>query len=140
YEAQSVQLDRLTQQLQQNMTVLVNQRERELMQYSNRLAQANPINRVKQAQQQMTYLQERLQQHMQSYLDNQQRRLQQAITSLDLLSPLKTMGRGFTYTTQEDQVIRSVKDLQEKEMTVHFVDGTVKAAVLEINAVNEGEE
>lgn len=137
YEAQSVQLDRLTQQLQQNMTVLVNQRERELMQYSNRLAQANPINRVKQAQQQMSYLQERLQQQMQGYLENQQRRVQQAITSLDLLSPLKTMGRGFTYTTQDNQVVRSVDDLQEKEMTVHFVDGTVKAAILEID---KGEE
>jgi exodeoxyribonuclease VII large subunit len=137
YEAQSIQLDRLTQQLQQNMTVLVNQRERELMQYSNRLAQANPINRVRQAQQQMTYLQERLQQQMQGYLENQQRRVQQAITSLDLLSPLKTMGRGFTYTTQDEQVVRSVNDLQEKEMTVHFVDGTVKAAILEIE---KGEE
>ena len=70
-------------------------------------------------------------------MENQQRRVQQAITSLDLLSPLKTMGRGFTYTTQDEQVVRSVNDLQEKEMTVHFVDGTVKAAILEIE---KGEE
>lgn len=63
--------------------------------------------------------------------------MQQAITSLDLLSPLKTMGRGFTYTTQKDHVIRSVKDLKEKEIAVHFVDGTVKASILEIE---EGEE
>jgi exodeoxyribonuclease VII large subunit len=47
------------------------------------------------------------------------------------------MGRGFTYTTQDEQVVRSVNDLQEKEMTVHFVDGTVKAAILEIE---KGEE
>ena len=85
----------------------------------------------------MNYLQERLQQQMQGYLENQQRRVQQAITSLDLLSPLKTMGRGFTYTTQDEQVVRSVNDLQEKEMTVHFVDGTVKAAILKIE---KGEE
>ena len=74
---------------------------------------------------------------MQGYLEKQQRRVQQAITSLDLLSPLKTMGRGFTYTTQDEQVVRSVNDLQEKEMTVHFVDGTVKAAILKIE---KGEE
>ena len=80
----------------------------------------------------MIYLQERLQQQMQGYLESKQRRVQQAITSLDLLSPLKTMGRGFTYTTQEEHVIRSVKALKEKEMTVHFVDGTVKASILEI--------
>lgn len=42
------------------------------------------------------------------------------------------MGRGFTYTTQDDQVIRSVKNLKEKEMVVHFVDGNVKASILEI--------
>ena len=47
------------------------------------------------------------------------------------------MGRGFTYTTQDEQVVRSVNDLQEKEMTVHFVDGTVKAAILKIE---KGEE
>ena len=105
--------------------------------YHTRLAQANPVSRVKQAQQQQTYLQERLQQQMQAYLEMQQRRVQQAITSLDLLSPLKTMGRGFTYTTQEDQVIRTVKDLKEADVTIHFVDGTVKAAILEIDEVKE---
>ena len=47
------------------------------------------------------------------------------------------MGRGFTYTTQDDQVIRSVTDLTEKELTIHFVDGSVKASILEIQKEQE---
>ncbi|MBO1308286.1 exodeoxyribonuclease VII large subunit [Enterococcus sp. 669A] len=138
YEAQSIQLDRLTQRLQQETTVLVNQREKQLLQVIGRFEQATPLNRVKNTQQQVDYLTNRLQQQMTVLMENKGQKMAHAIASLDLLSPLKIMGRGYTYTTQENQVIRSVKELTEKELTIHFVDGTVQSTIDKI--VEKGEK
>ncbi len=138
YEAQSIQLDRLTQRLQQETTVLVNQREKQLLQVIGRFEQATPLNRVRNTQQQVDYLTNRLQQQMTVLMENKGQKMAHAIASLDLLSPLKIMGRGYTYTTQENQVIRSVKELTEKELTIHFVDGTVQSTIDKI--VEKGEK
>lgn len=133
YEAQSIQLDRLTENLQQSTANLIRQKERDFSQISNRLLQATPKNRVTTNQQQLQFLKQRLTQQMQLQLKNKQQQFQQAITSLDLLSPLKTMSRGFTYTTKEEKVLRSVKELQIKDqVTIHFTDGIVTSQVEEI--------
>lgn len=138
YEAQSVQLDRLTQQLQQEAALLINQREKELVQKINSLEKAAPLNRVKSTQQQIVYLNKQLGQQVVTILEQKEQKMKHAIASLDLLSPLKIMGRGYTYTTQDDQVIRSVNDLREKNLTVHFADGTVQTTINKI--IKKGEE
>ncbi|MGM0215562.1 exodeoxyribonuclease VII large subunit [Enterococcus sp. AZ109] len=137
YEAQSIQLDRLTQQLQQETSLLVNQQEKLLLQTIGKLKQATPLNRVRTSQQQLDYLTNRLRQQMSAFMEQKEQKMRHAIASLDLLSPLKIMGRGYTYTTQNDQVVRSVNELKENEVMVHFVDGTVQATVNKI--VKKGE-
>ena len=66
-------------------------------------------------------------------MKQQQQRFAQAVQSLDLLSPLKIMGRGYSYTTLNDQVVkvspRFIKDL----LTIHYQDGIVKGQVQEID-------
>ena len=57
----------------------------------------------------------------------------QALVSLDLLSPLKTMQRGFSYTTVDEQVVKSVEQLAPNQViTVHYADGTIQAQVQSI--------
>ncbi|GCF93980.1 exodeoxyribonuclease 7 large subunit [Enterococcus florum] len=130
YEAQSIQVDRLNQRLQQNMLMLVNQRDRELTQLANRLGKATPINQVLQNQQQIAYLASRLTQQMDIYMKEKEQKLQHAIGSLDLLSPLKIMGRGYAYTTKGDQVIRLVNQLSSNDkVTIHFSDGAAEATI-----------
>ncbi len=46
-------------------------------------------------------------------MKQQQQRFAQAVQSLDLLSPLKIMGRGYSYTTLNDQVVKSVSELHQ---------------------------
>lgn len=138
YEAQSIQLDRLTQQLQQEATSLVNKREKELLQKISSLEKAAPLSRVQSTQQQITYLNDRLKKQIKIIMEQKEQMMRHAIASLDLLSPLKIMGRGYTYTTQNDYVIRSVNDLSEKKLTVHFVDGTVHTTINKI--IKKGEE
>lgn len=138
YEAQSIQLDRLIQKLQQETTKSVNQREKELLQTISRFEKVTPLNRVQNTQQQIDYLTNRLNQQMSVFMEQKEQSIKNAITSLDLLSPLKIMGRGYTYTTQDNQVIRSVDELRERDLTIHFIDGTVKATIDKV--IKKGEE
>ena len=50
--------------------------------------------------------------------------------SLDLLSPLKIMSRGYTYTTRNGDVVASVKELHSGDkLKVNFSDGYAEAEV-----------
>ena len=40
------------------------------------------------------------------------------------------MGRGYSYTTKEERVIKSVAELSTDDtVTIHYADGTIEAAV-----------
>ncbi|MFZ2847909.1 MAG: exodeoxyribonuclease VII large subunit, partial [Trichococcus flocculiformis] len=56
-----------------------------------------------------------------------------AMQSLDLLSPLKIMSRGYTYTTRDGNVVASVKELQSGDkLKVNFSDGYAEAEVKQV--------
>lgn len=138
YEAQAIKLDQLTEQLKRNSKDIYLMKEKELQQAQLRLSKADPTVRVQQLMQQTMYLDQSLQRNMMQYMTNQQQRFQQVIQSLDLLSPLKIMGRGFSYTTKETQVIRSAAALTiGDQINVHFKDGEATATVTE-TSVKEG--
>lgn len=132
YEAQSLKLDQLQQRLFQQMQTLVYEKERAANQTVHRLAQVVPTARVRESQQQVNYLSERLDKQIQRIFEQKQRQFQQTIQSLDLLSPLKIMGRGYSYTTKET-VVKSVQELIVGDvLDVHYQDGQAKVEVLEI--------
>ena len=67
-------------------------------------------------------------------MKQQQQRFAQAVQSLDLLSPLKIMGRGYSYTTLNDQLVKSVSEIHQGDLlTIHYQDGIVKGQVQEID-------
>lgn len=132
YEAQSLKLDQLQQRLFQQMQTLVYEKERAANQTVHRLAQVVPTARVRESQQQVNYLSERLDKQIQRIFEQKQRQFQQTIQSLDLLSPLKIMGRGYSYTTKET-VVKSVQELIVGDvLDAHYQDGQAKVEVLEI--------
>ena len=51
-------------------------------------------------------LQRNLQTQMTQLFLNKQKQFTSAVQQLDLLSPLKIMGRGYSYTTKEDRVVK----------------------------------
>ena len=61
----------------------------------------------------------------------------QLINGLDYLSPLKIMGRGYSYVTQDDHVVRSVQQLQPGPAMVHLSDGTASAEIKTITPASE---
>ncbi len=65
-------------------------------------------------------------------LRDSENRFIKAKNALDMLSPLKVMGRGFTYVTQENHVIKSVNELSVgEEIKLHLQDGYANASITE---------
>ncbi len=133
YEAQTLKVDQLTQRLGQSLQQLLYTNERGYQQTDRRLRQVYPLARVQAGKQQNDFLTARLEQQILRLLENKRNAFISTVQSLDLLSPLKIMGRGYTYTTKEGQVVKSIEHLHPEEVvTIHFPDGQAQAAITEI--------
>ncbi|HBQ43389.1 MAG TPA: exodeoxyribonuclease VII large subunit, partial [Lactobacillus acetotolerans] len=64
----------------------------------------------------------------------------QLTQQLDDYSPLKTLDRGFVYTTDDQgKTVSSIKQIKEKELIkLHFKDGDASATVKSIRRNNNG--
>ncbi|HJG22878.1 MAG TPA: exodeoxyribonuclease VII large subunit [Enterococcus durans] len=133
YEGHTIKLDQLKQRLMQATQQIYHQKEKETLNLSHQLQQVAPLYRVKSAKQEAGYLEKRLAEKMQQYMQMQRQQFQQAVQSLDLLSPLKIMGRGYTYTTINEQVVKSVTEVQpDDSLVIHYQDGQVIGKVQKV--------
>lgn len=64
-----------------------------------RLKVASPASQISQLKQDQQALSDRLNRDMQQDFQQQKQRLAELVQSLDYLSPLKIMGRGYSYVT-----------------------------------------
>lgn len=139
YEAQSVKLDQLNQRMNQTLQRLVYEKEKVYTQLDYRLQQSAPVTKVKEAKQEVEYLKERLQNQAWQIMNKKQQTFEQTIQALDLLSPLKIMGRGYSYTTKNEKVVKSVHELMENDrLNIHYKDGQVQTKVVEIKEDEDG--
>lgn len=104
----------------------------------DRLMAATPATQVAQLTQTTHDLQARLNRGAQQTLLNHQQHLGQLAQSLDFLSPLKVMGRGYSYVTSDDKVLASTADLAVNEtVTMHFKDGQATAEIKTIKTTDK---
>lgn len=71
-------------------------------------------------------------------LANKRQAMQSAVAGLDHLSPLKILGRGYTYITDENgKMLKATADYQvDSAVTIHTQDGEVAAQVLNAKESN----
>lgn len=135
YEAQTIKLDRMTQRALNAMETLVHQKHRKAQEIFAALSEQSPQANIRTQQQHLVYLHTLLQSHMTQLMTNKQQQAVSAIQQLDLLSPLKIMGRGYSYTTKEKQVIKSITDIQTNDLIrIHYADGVAHAKVMDVQA------
>ena len=54
------------------------------------------------------------------------------ISQIDALSPLKTLTRGYSITSKDDKVIKSINEIKiDDEINIKFIDGLAKAKIIE---------
>lgn len=133
YEGYVQNVDYLNDSLKQNMVAALNHYENQWTKINQRLYLNTPLNRIKQNEQVVLNLQTRLSRAIQAVFTTKSTQLQHSITSLDYLSPLKIMGRGYSYVTKQDRVVKQVSELQiDTEIELHLSDGTAQAKITDI--------
>ncbi|MCF6322715.1 MAG: exodeoxyribonuclease VII large subunit [Gammaproteobacteria bacterium] len=109
---QTQRLDELEQRLQRSLKQRLQQRRSELAHIASKLQLYNPQQRIQQLQATQQQLNTRLQRALQQQLQQRQQQLQGVTRALDAVSPLATLGRGFSITRnrQSGRVLRDIKD------------------------------
>ncbi|QFG47083.1 exodeoxyribonuclease VII large subunit [Lapidilactobacillus dextrinicus] len=132
YQGYSQQLDLLEQRFQNVTQQYVVQQQQDFQRLEQRLLRLSPLNQVQNNQLQVQNLQRRLIRAFQVDLKERQVTIQHAVANLDQLSPLKTLARGYTYASDEqDKPLVKVADFTpEQTFTLHLQDGQIKAQVL----------
>ena len=60
-------------------------------------------------------------------------KLENLIEKLKLVNPLETLKRGYTLTTQDNKIVKSIKDIdKQKNMTIKLHDGEVETEIKNI--------
>ena len=73
-------------------------------------------------------------------MNNNKLKLTSAIRTLDALSPLKLMERGYTIPYKDGEVVKSIQQVKAgDELTVTMQDGTVEATVTKTIPTTKGE-
>lgn len=138
YETFAQRLDLLTQRLYNQSDKITGKRKERFSDLKLRLRLVAPTYTIREEQQKLATLKGRLNRATTQNLKNVSQHYQMLVGSLDHLSPLKILSRGYTYTTDEQgHFIKRVADLSSKTIDVHFSDGIVNASVNQINAKKE---
>lgn len=138
YETFSQRLDLLTQRLNNQAAKITGKRKERFVDLKMRLRLVAPTHTIKEQQQRLSTLHGRMNRATTQNLKNIQQHYQMLVGSLDHLSPLKILSRGYTYTTDEQgHFVKRVADLDSQTIDVHFSDGTVNASINTINRKKE---
>lgn len=131
YDQQIETVDRLKQRLDNSMKNQLNRSNQSYQLLKQRLLSVNPDKQVHQVKQQEQFLIKRLVDNMQHYLKDKRSGFAKVVQQLDDYSPLKTLERGFVYTTDEQgRTISSIKQVKTKDqLNLHFKDGQAVAIV-----------
>lgn len=138
YDQQIETVDRLKDRLHNSMQNKVDHSKQSYLLLKQRLFGASPDKQMQQMQQQERFLAKRLADNMQHYLKDKRNSFSKTVQQLDDYSPLKTLERGFVYTTDANgKTVSSVKQVKKQEsLNLHFKDGQVEATVTKIEEEN----
>ena len=102
-----------------------------ISQYMRNLKYLSPQNQIREKQQYLMQLEERLQRAMKQQIANKRGSLEWYIGRLKGLSPLDKLNQGFSYVSDLDgRTIRSISQVQEEEkLQIQVTDGTIMAKV-----------
>lgn len=132
YDQYVQQVDQLTTRLTQVMQSQLDVLAHRVSLCRTALAPRNLQLRLNAQAQVVQQLRQRLNQATTVTLTNKRQAMQSAVAGLDHLSPLKILGRGYTYVTDENgKMLKATADYQvDSAVTIHTQDGEVAARVL----------
>ncbi len=140
YRPFTERVERATESLQREVFQQLN-RSRERFTYLDRqLANRIPLQRIRQSEADMANLQKRLEQAALQTMSHNRMKLGSTIRTLDALSPLKLMEKGYTIPYKDDVVVKSIHQVEPGDLVkLTMQDGVVEAAVKNTIPTTKGE-
>ncbi|GAB2492296.1 exodeoxyribonuclease VII large subunit [Alkalibacterium psychrotolerans] len=132
YEGYSQNLDQLTEQLIRvtDQKVRIQKQKTELV--TQKLQASHPNTLIRQAKIDTDRLEKQLLSLSNNAVKQEAKRLDYLIQSLDYLSPLNVLGRGYSITRKNETIIGSVSQVEkEDEIDIRIADGSISAKVID---------
>jgi exodeoxyribonuclease VII large subunit len=129
---QAQRLDEIEARLHLNMHSLLEKKQTQLNNLVSRLNTNLPYRKVVEQRQKLVHLKSRLQQSIFTKINNCQSRFSIQMATLDSISPLKTLDRGYAITKDKNtgELLASVSQVQIKQtIQVQLKDGKFSATV-----------
>ncbi len=131
FEQFKLRLKLATESLISHQRARLHQQKADLLSSQTVLFQNNPLLAIQQYEQELRYLLNRNTQAVKQSLIRARHKLALQAKTLDTLSPLKTLSRGFATIEKDNKLVTSVKQLNRgDEIAVTLVDGKKQASIL----------
>ncbi len=138
YDGYLQNVDQLENRLLQEMDLILRNKQQTVDLLNQRLKGYPVKQMIKEQQVTVKHLQGDLVQEMEDYLQKKNFRLEQAMQALEHLSPLKILARGYAVVETEENITRSIADVELGDrVQVTLNDGNFEATVEEINEKKE---
>ncbi|MGE6488467.1 exodeoxyribonuclease VII large subunit [Paenisporosarcina sp. NPDC076898] len=133
-------LTRANEQLEKNGRTILQQKQQQIAQQTMRLTLQNPQKMVLQHQKNVINYEQRLRLAAQKNVQAKGRSFSNMIQLLEALNPLKIMDRGYSLTYQNDQVVKSIEEINPTQpLHIKLQDGVVIASIDSITKQSKGE-
>jgi exodeoxyribonuclease VII large subunit len=135
YEGYVQNVDILTEKLISLEKQQITTAEGSFKTLNSRLLANTPASRIKMAKQNVEHLRQMTNNNITNRFSKYANDLNSLIGSLDTLSPLKIMSRGYTYVTRDTKVVKSIEDLSiDDKIQLNFSEGSANAVIKTINS------
>lgn len=133
-------VERASDSLQREIFQQLDRSRERFTNLDKQLANRVPLQKVKRLDANLTQLQKRVEQSTVQTMNNNRLQLNSAIRTLDALSPLKLMERGYTIPYKDGAVVKSIHQVKAgDELQVTMQDGIVETTVKNTIPIEKGE-
>jgi exodeoxyribonuclease VII large subunit len=133
YEQKLQQLDRSTELLVTNSQKLLTVKMTQLEQYDKRISRNHPDEKILKAKEEQSKKTKALYRAMSIILSNKQAEFKNTLSTLQALSPLKIMERGYSLTyNDKGNLVKSIQHVNVLDhVKIKLADGTLNCQVVE---------
>lgn len=120
----------LMERLERSLERRVEKADHSFAQLRTRLAFTDPTKRIELSLQQLKSTQNRLQYIQHTHVKKEQQQFVDLLRTLEALSPIQTMRKGFVVTQKDGKLVKSIENLQPGDhLLINYHDGSARAIV-----------
>ncbi|WP_307891975.1 exodeoxyribonuclease VII large subunit [Bacillus swezeyi] len=130
YAQKEQEFDLVFDRFQKQLALTLDRKKQKLNEQTYKLEMLHPAEQLKQAKKHHVEQTNRLKRNMNVQLKQIHSQFQTVLGKLNALSPLEVMERGYSLTYKENELIKSIEQVQEKdELLIKLNDGTLTCEV-----------